>query len=101
MNIPFYIGDAAIEVKTGFFTPAWQFLFDQLLSQMQENLSNQGYYIPGDTTVNIQAIAAPLLAEFIDPLILRKSCVLMFDTDLNRLDVIINGTIYFANLTPA
>jgi hypothetical protein len=39
--------------EQGYLTPEWQYLFMQLLQVMQQSLSNEGFTIPPQTTVDI------------------------------------------------
>lgn len=75
-NIP----NMPIVEKDGNCSPEWWLFFTQLTTELQLNLSNQGFKLPALTTVEINAL---------DPTIANGNMVL--DTTLNQMKVALNG----------
>jgi hypothetical protein len=55
MNIPNYFTSRFVDDK-GYMTPEYQNFFQQLITQMQLNLSNEGFQLPQQSTTNINHI---------------------------------------------
>ena len=55
MNIPNFENIQAID-KNGHWTEQWQLLMQQLFSELQNNLSKEGYKLPQQTTDNINIL---------------------------------------------
>lgn len=59
MNIPNLPSiTVPISTNTGHMHPAWHFFFNQLLQEMQNNLSEEGIWLPQQSTENIQKLEA-------------------------------------------
>lgn len=75
--------------RQGYLTEEWQNILQELFTSLQNNLSNEGFQIPQQTTANIAALetqfaAAPNPAVYFGNL--------LYDIDANELKVNINGT---------
>src|SRR3990167_4274095 len=55
--VPNLVQDKFVD-EQGYLTPEWRSLFDQLLQNMQQNLSNEGYVVPSQTASDIAIIQA-------------------------------------------
>lgn len=55
MIVPNYLNTAFTD-SNGNLTPQWSLLLDQLLRQMQINLSNEGFVIPSQNATNMNTI---------------------------------------------
>lgn len=55
MFVPTMIRERVVD-KDGFLTAPWQGLFEQLLQNMQQSLSDEGFLIPPLTSANISVI---------------------------------------------
>ena len=80
MDIPSYIPMKVVD-EDGNLTSEWSNLFNQLISQLQLNLGNEGYVLPELTTAQI--------AELTD--IDKSKGAMVYDTDLNEFKVNISG----------
>jgi len=56
MNIPSYMHTPMVD-KDGMPTATWQLFFTQLLSQMQDNLSDQGYVLPNQAAATVAQLS--------------------------------------------
>jgi len=56
-------------------------VFAQLISELQQNLSNEGYKVPQQPTANVQALNTT-----------QSEGALLYDSDTKELKVNINGT---------
>lgn len=94
MLIPNYVHDKAVIIEgpdKGKFSSQWQLFMTQLTTQMQNNLSNEGYVVPQQSTTNINAIAGSAQAQ--------NGIRLLVDSDTNELKAIVNGVVKTVNLT--
>jgi hypothetical protein len=94
MLVPNFVHDKAVNVEPpneGHFTEQWVIFISQLIDQLQTNLSNEGYVVPGQTTDNISVIAASEQAQ--------NGIRLLVDTDTNELKAIVNGVVKTVTLT--
>lgn len=57
MNIPTLFNTKMVDSQ-GYLNPDWYNLFQQLFTQMQLNLSNNGYQLPQQSAANISNIQA-------------------------------------------
>lgn len=88
MNIPNYENLQFVD-KGGYLTDQWSLLLQQLISELQSNLSNEGYQVPQQPTATINTLqtqfnAAPEPSAYFGNL--------LYDSDTNELKVNINGT---------
>jgi hypothetical protein len=67
--------------ENGHPTPEMMGVFSQLISEMQNNLSNEGYKVPQQPTSNVQALNTA-----------QSEGALLYDSDTKELKVNINGT---------
>ena len=81
MDIPSYIPMKVVD-EQGMLTPEWANLFNQLISQLQLNLGNEGYVLPELTTAQIADLTN------ID----KSKGAMVYDSVLNEFKVNINGT---------
>jgi hypothetical protein len=81
MNIPSVPPHPLIVPDSGNLHPAWRGYFDQLTMLLQQNLSNEGYKIPQQTTANVTALNTA-----------KSTGALLYDSDTDELKVNINGT---------
>lgn len=88
MNVPNFQNIQVIG-KGGFFTDEWQNMLQQLITQMQNNLSDEGFHIPQQTAANI-AILQTQFAASPDPS--AYNGVMLYDTTNDLLKVNIAGT---------
>jgi hypothetical protein len=80
MNVPKFINEPPV-TKDGNWHPAWQQFMTQLITQLQGNLSNEGYKVPQQDQTNITALETP-----------KSTGALLYDSDNHLLKVNINGT---------
>lgn len=66
--------------KDGHVTEVWYNVLNQLIIQMQENVSNEGYKVPQQSTFNVSALNNT-----------KSIGALLYDEDLHLLKVNING----------
>jgi hypothetical protein len=52
MNVPNYVNETVVD-ENGHFTPSWQLFFDQLINQLNTNLSDEGTVIPSQDSAAI------------------------------------------------
>jgi len=67
--------------ESGHPTPEMAGVFAQLISELQQNLSNEGYKVPQQPTANVQSLNTT-----------QSIGALLYDSDTNELKVNINGT---------
>jgi hypothetical protein len=82
MRVPAFLNNTFVD-ENGDLTPGWSFLLNQLFNDMQANISNEGFVIPSQTTVNINKLAN------VSPKIANGT--MLYDSDLNVLKVFKNG----------
>lgn len=75
--------------KGGVLTDSWQNILQALFTALQNNLSNEGFHIPQQTTANIGLLQTRFAAAP-DPTVYFG--VMLYDTDTDELKVNINGT---------
>lgn len=80
MNIPNYENVPVIE-KGGVLTAAWSLILQQLISELQKNLSNEGYIVPQQPTATITMLNTT-----------ASTGALLYDSDTDELKVNIAGT---------
>lgn len=78
MNIPNLPLDAIVD-QSGKLTDPWKVFFEQLISELQKNVSNEGYILPEQPTSNIA-----LLTDL-------KGAII-YDSDNDLAKVNLNGT---------
>jgi hypothetical protein len=81
MDIPSYIPMRVID-DNGYLTPEWSNLFNQLISQLQLNLGNEGFVLPQLTTTQI--------SELTDTA--KSKGALVYDSVTNQVKANLNGT---------
>jgi len=80
VNIPKFINEPPVQ-KDGTWHPAWQQFFNQLVTQMQSNLSDEGYKLPQQTPANITTLQTP-----------ASTGAVLYDSTNHVMKVNINGT---------
>lgn len=89
MNIPNF-HDIQVIDKRGYFTSEWRAILGELFTQLQLNVSNEGFVLPQQTTSNISDIASDEKYEG----------SLITDSDTNELKFIdLNGAIKTVTVT--
>src|SRR5437773_247311 len=58
MNIPSLILQTPIVDKNGMITPTWAGILTHLITQLQNNMSNEGYVLPQQPTSNLATLSA-------------------------------------------
>lgn len=66
--------------ENGYLTDSAQLILGTLIQQIQTNLSNEGYKIPGQSTENITRLDNT-----------KSQRALLYDEDTNKLKINING----------
>lgn len=100
MDIPNYL-NSPIADKDGYLTPEWSNIMSQLLTELQLNLSNEGYKLPqltSDQITMLQSIAAMGPSEAS-----KSNSNMFYDITTNDEDaarIFINGVLYKFTLTP-
>lgn len=99
-SIPNYVQEKLVD-ENGFLTPAWSNWFQQMITYMQNNLSQEGMVTPSLTTDEITEItaqdnAATGAAGGLTP---KYHGALMYDETTDQLKVNINGTIKTVTVT--
>ena len=80
MNIPNFINTRMVDDK-GYLTPEWSNILTQLITELQLNLSNEGYRLPLVPTLQINQLVA-----------VEKSIGnMLYDSTTNEAKVNING----------
>jgi predicted nuclease of predicted toxin-antitoxin system len=79
MNIPNLINSPITDSER--LNYSWLLWFSQLVTELQNNLSNNGYVIPSLTTIKINALD-----------ISNNKCILVRDSDTDELKVSLGGT---------
>lgn len=80
MNIP-SIPRANIVDQTGNMEMGWRKFFEQLINEMQANVSNEGYVVPQLNTDQLNQLSTP-----------DNSGRIVFDSDANVMKINNNGT---------
>lgn len=80
MKIPNLIHEKIID-EHGRLHPAWRDVLEQLFTQLQLNLSNEGYVVPQQPTTNITKLNTS-----------KSIGALLYDSTTNELKVNLNGT---------
>ena len=88
MNIPNY-ENAPISDRSGFLTDQWSLLLQQLITELQFNLSDEGYQVPQQPTATITTLQTQFNASSTPSAYFGN---LLYDSDTNELKVNINGT---------
>ncbi len=57
MNIPNF-EDVKVIDKDGFFTDEWRTIMEQLFQALQQNVGDEGFNVPPQSTTNITSIVA-------------------------------------------
>lgn len=91
-NIPTFIKQKSVD-KEGNFTPPMQVFFDQLIQQMQDNLSDAGLVAPANTTANINSYANDTGGNS------KPDGTIWYDTDTNEFKGKTNGIVKVFTLT--
>lgn len=85
MLIPSYVNSKIVD-DNGVLLPEWQQLITQLLTELQNNLSNEGYVLPRLPTNDINYLGST-------PETLEKSIgAMIYDSITNEFKVNLNGT---------
>ena len=79
MNIPNFENSKVIDEK-GHWTPQWANLIQILISELQNNVSNEGFFIPGQAATNIVKLNNN-----------NSNRAILYDNDANSLIVSLNG----------
>jgi hypothetical protein len=58
MYVPTLPQGPVIDAETGYWTPEYQQFFEQMVSLMQQSLSNEGFVIPAQSQSNVAIIEA-------------------------------------------
>lgn len=80
MNIPNFDLEKIVDDK-GYLTPPAKAFFDQLITALQQNLSNEGYKLPQQPTSTITQLNTQ-----------QSIGALLYDSTANQLKININGT---------
>jgi hypothetical protein len=80
MNIPSMVSSTLLDSE-GKMSETWMNDFNQLLTQLQQNLSDEGYRVPGQKSADVQKLSAP-----------QSSNALLVDSDTQELIVNLGGT---------
>lgn len=80
MNIPNFQNIRMVDSK-GYLTAEWQQLMQQLFTQLQANLSDEGYKLPQQSTSTIVSLNTA-----------ASKGALLYDSTTNEFKVNINGT---------
>lgn len=88
MNIPNYENTPFVN-EDGYLTDQWSLILQQLITLLQQNLSDQGYQVPQQPTTTINTLitqfnAAPLPSQYFGDII--------YDSTTDELKVNIAGT---------
>jgi len=81
MLIPSFVNMPLVD-KNGIMTPEWCQFFNQLISELQNNVSNEGYKLPFLSTSQINQLAD----------VNKSGGSLVYDSTLNLPKININGT---------
>ena len=81
MDIPSFIPMKVVDDK-GYLTPEWMNLINQLISQLQLNLGNEGYVLPQLTTTQINDLTDTS----------KSKGALVYDSVTNQVKANLNGT---------
>lgn len=79
MNVPNYQNTQAVD-KNGYFSSPWQMILNQLLTQMQNALSDEGFVVPSQSASEIAKLTN------------SPNGTLIYDSTNNLLKVKIGGT---------
>lgn len=80
MNIPNFI-DTQVINKDGFLTDVWKQILTQLFTELQVNLSNEGYIVPKQSSSSVNLLNG-----------VKYTGALVYNEDTNKLMANINGT---------
>lgn len=78
MNVPNFIHDKFVD-ENGYLTDGWRLFFNQLINEMNENLSQEGIVMPSQTTANADIIKTDAL-----------NGTILYDSTTNELKVRLN-----------
>ena len=81
MKIPNFIDHQLVD-KDGYLTEPWKHTFEQLFQELQKNMSDEGYITPSLESLDIAKLTG-----------VELSGNLIYDTDIKKLTVNIDGTI--------
>lgn len=79
MNIPNFLNSRIVD-KEGYLTPEWSNLLQQLFTELQSNVSNEGYVVPSRETADINKLTA-------------KNGAFLYDSEAHAAKVIVNGAV--------
>lgn len=79
MNIPNFQNSKVVDEK-GMLTAEWANIFQQLFTELQINVSNEGYKVPQQTTTTISTLNNT-----------NSTSALIYDSTLDELKVNLNG----------
>jgi len=86
MNVPNYINDSLVD-SSGNVTDSWQKFFNQLINELNTNLSDEGTVVPSQSTSNISQLTQ------------SQNGTLVYDETTHNLMVNIDGTFKTVNVT--
>jgi len=89
MIIPNFENTKVVD-ENGFLTPVWQLIFQQLITNLQGSLSDEGFLIPQQTTATITTLMTNFNASASPSKYFGNS---VYDSTVNKLKVNENGTI--------
>lgn len=81
MKIPNFANDKFVN-ENGIMTTTWANIINQLITELQINLSNEGYVLPGLTTTQINDLTD----------VNKSKGAMVYDETTNEFKVNINGT---------
>lgn len=93
MNIPNYLEIKVIDEK-GYFTPQWKIVMQQLLTELQNNASNEGLVAPSQDASNITTIQNNQVNNPAPPPSTLYTCqfgTLLYDSTNNLLKVALSN----------
>jgi hypothetical protein len=79
MKIPF-LQRGPIADKSGNLTPNWEGTLNELFTQLQQNVSEEGFVMPSQSTSNIARLTQ------------SQNGTVVYDNDTHEMKVNINGT---------
>jgi hypothetical protein len=88
MNIPNFENIQFVD-RRGYLTEQWQLIFQQLITALQQNVSNEGFQIPQQPTTTINTLQTQFNST-VDPAVYFGD--LLYDSTTDQLKVNIAGT---------
>ena len=81
MKIPNFAGDIQFVDENGMLTEEWSHILSQLFNELQTQMSDEGHIAPSQSTTDIAQLN-----------VTKYSGGLVYDSDVNKLKVNVNGT---------